>query len=269
MNHLLRQKAPISEQGWEEIDNEAKRTLVHFLAGRKLLDVSEPKGWAHAAVPTGRVSEVGALQGGTVQARAREVQPMIELRTPFEVSRGELDAIDRGACDPDLDPVIDAAKAAALGEDEALFHGFSPGGIVGLTEASPHEPIAISSDYERYPRFVARAMARLQDAGVEGPYAIALGPRCYIGVVEESEMGGYPVLQHLQLILGGPVVRAQAVNGAVVLSLRGGDFEVVTGQDLSIGYTSHDDDVVRLYIEESLTLRVCSPEAAIHLAYLD
>ncbi len=269
MNHLLRSKAPISDRAWEEIDQEAKRTLEHFLAGRKLMDLTGPKGWDHSAVPTGRAPEVGTLQRGTVLARAREVQPMVELRTPFEVSRSELDAIDRGACDANLDPVIEAAKSAALGEDEALFHGFGPGGIVGLTEASPHTAVDISSDYERYPRFVARAMARLQDAGVEGPYAIALGPRCYIGVVEESEMGGYPVLQHLELILGGPVVRAQAVNGAVVLSLRGGDFEIVAGQDLSIGYTGHDDDVVRLYIEESLTLRVCSPEAAIHLAYPD
>lgn len=269
MNHLLREKAPITDAGWAEIDEEATRTLTHFLAARKVLDLAGPHGWEHAAEPTGKAPEVGSLRGGAVTARAREVQPMVELRTPFEVSREELEAIDRGACDADLDSVVEAAKAAALAEDEALFHGFDPGGIVGITEASPHDPVTIGNDYERYPRFVAQGMSRLQDAGVEGPYAIALGPRCYTGVVEESEMGGYPVLQHLQLILGGPVVRAQAVNGAVVLSLRGGDFEIVCGQDLSIGYSGHDDEAVRLYIEESLTLRVCSPEAAVHLAYPD
>lgn len=80
-------------------------------------------------------------------------------------------------------------------------------------------------------------------------------------------MGGYPVLEHLRLILGGPVVRAQAVNGAVVISQRGGDFELISGQDLSIGYLDHDAEAVRLYIEETLALRICSPEAAIHLAY--
>lgn len=265
MNHLLREHAPVTDAAWAEIDQEAKRTLDHFLAGRKLIDFTGPKGWEHPGEPTGKLEPAGTLQDGSVQARTRVVQPMVELRTVFELSREQLDAVDRGACDVDLDPVIDAAKRAALAEDEMIFHGGA--GSPGLTGASPHEPVEISTDYEHYPRFVARGMARLQDAGVGGPYAIALGPRCYTGVIEESEMGGYPVLEHLRLILGGPVVRAQAVNGAVVLSLRGGDFELVSGQDLSIGYLDHDAERVRLYIEESLTVRICSPEAAIHLAY--
>jgi uncharacterized linocin/CFP29 family protein len=269
MDHLLRQKAPISDMAWAEIDGEATRTLKHFLAGRKLIELSGPHGWEHSSEPTGRINEVGRLGEGAVRVRTRRVQPMVELRSPFQIERQELEALDLGACDADLDPVIAAAKAVALAEDHAIFHGLPEAGIVGLTEASPHDPVAISPDYEHYPRFVAQGMARLQEAGVEGPFAIALGPRCYTGVIEESEMGGYPVLEHLRLILGGPVLRAQAVNGAVVISLRGGDFEIVSGQDLSIGYLDHDQEAVRLYIEESLTLKVCSPEAAIHLAYLD
>jgi uncharacterized linocin/CFP29 family protein len=265
MNHLLRDKAPITDAAWGEIEDEAKRTLEHFLAGRKLIDISDPKGWAHAGEPTGRADDVGALQDGAVEARNRVVQPMTELRSRFELSRRDLDAIDRGACDADLDAVIAAARAAALAEDEMIFHGAA--GCPGLSGASPHEPVEISNDYDRYPRFVAKAMARLQDAGVGGPFAIALGPRCYTGVVEESEMGGYPVLEHLRLILGGPVVRAQAVNGAIVVSQRGGDFELISGEDLSIGYLDHDADNVRLYIEESIAVRIWSPEAAIHLKY--
>jgi uncharacterized linocin/CFP29 family protein len=269
MNHLLRDKAPISDAGWAEIDHEATETLQHFLAARRLVDFSGPKGWTHVGEPTGRTDELVALEGGAVTTRARRLQPMIELRAEFELSRAELDAIDRGACDADLDAVRDAAKSLALAEDGLVFHGFEPGGIEGLTGATPLEPVPISNDYEHYPRFVAQALARLQDAGVAGPFAIALGPRCYTGVVEESEMGGYPVLEHLRLILGGPVVRAPAANGAIVVSLRGGDFELVAGQDISIGYLSHDGASVRLYLEESLTLRVCTPEAAIHLRYPD
>jgi uncharacterized linocin/CFP29 family protein len=51
----------------------------------------------------------------------------------------------------------------------------------------------------------------------------------------------------------------------VVLSLRGGDFQFDSGQDLSIGYLDHDADVVRLYIEESFTFRVLEPDAAVAL----
>ena len=58
---------------------------------------------------------------------------------------------------------------------------------------------------------------------------------------------------------------APGVEGAVVVSLRGGDFVFESGQDLSIGFDSEDADVVRLYLEESFSFHVATPEAAIAL----
>ena len=55
------------------------------------------------------------------------------------------------------------------------------------------------------------------------------------------------------------------MRGAVVLSLRGGDFLFESGQDLSIGYEDHDASVVRLYLEESFGFHVATPEAAVAL----
>jgi uncharacterized linocin/CFP29 family protein len=60
-------------------------------------------------------------------------------------------------------------------------------------------------------------------------------------------------------------VWAPGVNGAVVLSVRGGDFLFESGQDLSVGYDSHDADAVRLYLEESFSFRVATAEAAVAL----
>lgn len=37
------------------------------------------------------------------------------------------------------------------------------------------------------------------------------------------------------------------------------------GRDVSIGYRSHDEDTVRLYLEESASFRVLTPEAAVPL----
>ena len=136
-----------------------------------------------------------------------------------------------------------------------------------MAGASPHTPVDIEEDYERYPRHVARAVATLQSVGVAGPYGVALGPRCYTGVTESTEDGGYPVFQHIRQLAGGPIVRAPAVDGAFVVSLRGGDYELVVGQDLSLGYRSHDETSVRLYFEESLAFRVNSPEAGVRLVY--
>jgi uncharacterized linocin/CFP29 family protein len=57
------------------------------------------------------------------------------------------------------------------------------------------------------------------------------------------------------------------VDGAVVMSVRGGDFELTVGQDFSIGYLEHDATSVRLCLLESMTFRVLTPEAAVPLAY--
>jgi uncharacterized linocin/CFP29 family protein len=191
----------------------------------------------------------------------------VELRAHFALRRAELDAVDRGSKSPDLGPVVDAAGRIAQAEDRAVFHGYTEAGLIGIAEASPHDAVELGDRFGEYPRWVAMAVARLRGAGVEGPYGIALGPRCYAGILETTEDGGYPVLERLRLILDGPVVYAPAVDGAVVLSRRGDDFELSCGQDLSIGYERADADEVRLYLEESLTFQAHSPEAAVALRY--
>jgi uncharacterized linocin/CFP29 family protein len=51
-----------------------------------------------------------------------------------------------------------------------------------------------------------------------------------------------------------------------VLTTRGGDFNLHIGQDVSIGYLSHSDSVVRLYLQETLTFLLLTAEAAVALA---
>ena len=265
MNHLFRELAPVSAAGWAAIEDEAGSTLRTYLAGRKLVDFSGPHGWEYSAVDLGRVDAVKSSHAD-VGASVRKVLPLVELRTDFTVSRAELDAIERGSQSPDLDPVRDAAVRLAEAEDKAIFHGFDAAGIQGLSQASEYAPVPIPGEYEDYPSAVAKAVARLRSGGVDGPYAIALGPRCYTGVVETTE-GGYPILNHIRMILDGPIIWAPAVDGAVVVSTRGGDFELTTGQDASIGFASHDAGGVSLYLQESITFSVHAPEAAIALVY--
>lgn len=269
MDHLRRGLAPVSDAAWEAVEAEAARTIRHFLAGRALVDFSGPHGWAYSAQSLGRARPAVSSPVEGVEAALRAALPLVELRTPFTLSLDELETVDRGGTDPDLTPLQEAARLAALAEDRVVFHGDEALGILGLTPSSPHDPIPITTDYDRYPGSVARAVAALRRAGVGGPYAIALGPRCYTGVIETTEHGGYPVLEHVKLILGGPVVWAPAVDGAVVVSMRGGDYELVCGEDFSIGYRRHTADSVELFVEESFTLVVHDPRAAIALRYSD
>jgi len=130
-------------------------------------------------------------------------------------------------------------------------------------QACSHENISLSEDFEAYARHVAEAVETLLKAGIGGPYGLALGPDGYTGVIQTTEHGGFPLFDHIKKILaGGPIVWSPGVRGAVVLSVRGGDFLFESGQDLSIGYADHDADTVHLYLEESFSFRVATPEAA-------
>lgn len=267
MNDLLRNLAPISDAAWKEIDEEARRTLTRILAARKVVDFKGPLGWDHSAVNLGRVNPLSPAPREKVAAAIRQVQPLVELRAEFTLSRAEVEVIDRGGPDPDLDPVREAARAIGLAEDRAVFHGYPAGGIKGINERAKSQCMTIASDYEVYPRAVAGALNRLRNTGIDGPYAIALGPRCYTGLTETVSRGGYPVIEHVRRLIDGPIVWAPGIDGASVLSLRGGDFELFVGRDISIGYQSHDARSVTLYLVESVTFRLVTPEAAVPLVY--
>jgi uncharacterized linocin/CFP29 family protein len=262
---LKREHAPVTSEAWEQIDEEACRVLKLHLAGRKLVDFSGPHGWKLGGVNTGHLKliEHGPITG--VSHGVREVQPLVEVRTPFTLKTLELDFAARGARDLDLDPVIEAAERVARAEDTAIFHGFKEGGITGIVEASPHAVVDVKSGLE-WPRAVAAAREVLRAAGVNGPYALALGVEAYTELTADSE-DGYPLRKRIEQSLGtDALVWAPAVRGgAVLLSTRGGDYELTVGQDMSTGYAVHDRENVELYLTESFTFRVLEEKAAVFL----
>jgi uncharacterized linocin/CFP29 family protein len=182
------------------------------------------------------------------------------------LARSELAAVDRGAKDPNLDCLVEAARKIAIAEDVAVFHGYPEAHIRGICEIGPGGTLSLGDDCEAYPAIITQAVTRLREAGISGPYAVALGERCYTDLIETTK-AGYPILEHIRRIVEGPIVWAPGLSGAVVISMRGGDFELVIGRDISIGYLDHDAKRVRLYFEESFTFRALSPQAAVPLLY--
>jgi uncharacterized linocin/CFP29 family protein len=266
MDDLRRKLAPISSAAWRAIDDEARDQLGVILAGRRIADLTGPLGWDASAVGIGRAQALTTAPYEGVQAGVRRVQRLIELRAPFELHRDELDSLERGAQTIDLGPLRRAASAIGMAEDRAIFHGYPDADIEGICSAAEASSLSLSRDYQKYPLVVSEALARLKTAGVGGPYVIALGPDCYRGLTATATSGGYPVLEHVKQLIG-EIFFAPGIRGALVASRRGGDFELVLGRDLSIGYESHTPLTVRLYLEESLTFRVHSPEAAVPLVY--
>lgn len=268
-DHLLRDKAPIPVSAWKEIDDEARERLTPMLAGRRLADWGGAAGWQSSSVPLGRSTRLAGpppgVQAGGTRARLRRVQPLTEFRVPFTVARDEIDDIERGAPDPEFDDLARAAREAAEIENRAMFHGWPDALIEGIGESSPYPALPLGEQTDRYPGVVARAVDRLRCNGIEGPYALAIGPEGFTRITETAEHGGYPLFDHLSRILGGQILRAPGLEGALVVSQRGGDFVLDVGQDIAIGYSDHDADQVHLYLEESFTFRVTEPDAAVVL----
>lgn len=260
MNNLHRELAPISDAAWAEIEEEASRTLKRHLAARRVVDVVGPKGLDFSAVGTGHVRQIAAPADG-IQSVQREVKALVELRVPFQLSRQQIDDVERGAEDSDWAPVKEAARKIAFAEDRAVFDGYAAAGIQGVREGASNPGVKADG----YPGAVAQAVSRLRLAGCNGPYALVLGADAYTAASGGSE-DGYPILHHLERIVDGGIVWAPAISGAFVMTTRGGDFELDIGQDISIGYASHTSTTVELYFQESFTFRLLTTEAVVVLS---
>ncbi|MEU6574842.1 family 1 encapsulin nanocompartment shell protein [Streptomyces sp. NPDC046805] len=262
-SNLHRELAPVTPQAWSEIEQEAGRTFRRNVAGRRVVDVSGPEGPHLAAVATGHLTGIEA-PGPGVSARLREAQALVELRVPFKVSRAAIDDVERGAKDSDWQPVKDAAQTMAFAEDRAVFDGYGAAAIDGMRRRSSHQALALPAEPRDYPDVVSRALTTLRLAGVGGPYALLLGADAYTAVSETSDHG-HPVAAHLERLLDGQPIWAPALDGAFLVSTRGGDFELKLGEDLAIGYSAHDATHVELYFRQTLTFLVHTDEAVVEL----
>src|SRR5579875_1490684 len=263
MNNLYRELAPITEAAWADIELEATRTFKRHIAGRRVVDVSGPGGPTMAAVGIGRLTDVTSPSEGVI-AHLRASKPLVRLRVPFTLSRSEIDDVERGAKDSDWDPVKDAAKKLAFVEDRAIFEGYGAASIEGIRNASSNTPLKLPKDARAFPDVISQALSGLRLAGVDGPYSVLLSADAYTKVSETTEHG-YPIREHLHRLVDGDIIWAPAIDGAFVLTTRGGDFDLQLGTDLAIGYLSHDADTVQLYMQETMTFLCYTAEASVCL----
>lgn len=261
MSNLHRELAPVSSAAWADIEAEAKRSFKRNVAGRRLVDVDGPHGLELSSVSTGHTVPVRSPREG-ITAVLRQTQPIVELKVPFTLSRDAIDDVERGANDPDWDPVVAAARNIALAEDHLIFNGFEEAQITGIGRAASAVALELPADVREYPDVISRAASSLRLASVEGPYSLAVSAEIYTQI-NETTNHGYPIIEHVQRVVSGDIVWAPAIDGAFLLSTRGGDFQLTIGQELSIGYDSHDATSVNLYFTESLSFAVWTPEAAI------
>ena len=181
------------------------------------------------------------------------------------MNRVDIDDVERGSQDSDWDPVKDAAKKLAFAEDRAIFEGYEAASIGGIRKCSSNPALALPEDPREIPDVISQALSELRLAGVDGPYSVLLSADVYTAV-SETTAHGYPIREHLNRLVDGEIIWAPAIDGAFVLSTRGGDFDLQLGTDVSIGYLAHDADTVQLCLEETLTFLCYTAEASVALS---
>ncbi|MFP4381296.1 MAG: family 1 encapsulin nanocompartment shell protein [Candidatus Sumerlaeia bacterium] len=261
---LRRSVSTVTQEAWDEIDEQAREVFENYLTGRSIVDFNGPHGWETGSVDVGQLEYEDKKAVDGVRWGLRKILPLMELRCHFTLNQMELDSISRGRKDADLDALEDAAKKVAKFEEGALYNGFNDGSICGMLEVAEQKPVALPASGEDYPRAITTAISQLREAGVGGPYALVLPPKQFEELMQAGK-GGYPVRKSVEELLKGEILMSPAIKSGVVVSTRGGDFEMTVGQDLSIGYWKHEGDTVEFYITESFTFRVIEPKAIVPL----
>lgn len=262
MNMLRREIAPLSEEMWQAVDDEVRDTLGTLLTARRVVDFSGPHGYGTSSVGVGRLASQSEQDG--VSVGIRRLQPMVEVRVEFELSRQELDNMFRGAKDVDLGAATEAAKRLASFEERLIYEGFEQGGVPSLVKASEHSTVSLGEEPHAYVQAVGEALKLLSLAGIGGPFTLVLGVEGYQNLA--SDVGPYSSLQRIRRLIDGPVLQSAHLQGGLLVSTRGGDFQLDVGQDVSVGYKSHTATTVSLFLLETLTFRVFNADAVVRFA---
>ncbi|MCD8556671.1 MAG: bacteriocin family protein [Bacteroides graminisolvens] len=261
MNILKKSLAPVTDKGWNEITERIKDILDTHLTARKFVDIDGPNGLEFGGVSTGRLIIPENQPDGGVNYGIREMLPLVEVRKPFELDMWELDNVERGAKDIDLSALDKAAKEFALFEETAIYEGFEPAKIKGLNGSSCQPKASLSLQPEEFLKAIGSQVNNLSRESVSGPYTLVINAAQWINLLNLSE--GYPVLKQLREIVGGKVLISHNNSSSYLVSERGGDYELVIGQDISCGYEGFENNKVKLYLSSSFTFRVLSPEAVV------
>jgi uncharacterized linocin/CFP29 family protein len=263
MDFFKRPLAPVTDRAWAAIAAEATRVLKGVLIGRRVVDVQGPHGLEFSAVNLGRLKIAESHNENGVRHGVRDVLPLVELRVPFDVDVWSFDDMERGARDPDLSRVTEAAKKLAAFEDRAVFHGFDAGHISGIEQSMDRTPIRLGHDAQSLLQAVTHGLVTLREAGIGGPYATVLGTDAWNALETEP---GYPLDERITALTGGLLLQSPSVQGGFLLSLRGGDFVLTLGQDSSLGFEYQDRGTARLYLMQSFTFQVLNSGAVVRLS---
>ena len=259
MDMFKRELAPLSAEGWNEIEKRAKEVLLSRLTARKVVNVQGPKGLDFTAVNEGRLTLLD--DKNDVKAGIYTLKPLTEARIRFTLNRWEIDNIVRGAKDIDFTNLDEAVEKLALFEENAIYNSYPAGAIKGLKESSAHKKLTLGETGTEILTSLTEGIMLLKKSYIHGPYSLVVGTKAWINL--NKEVQGMPLLERVEKILGAKVVLSTSVEGAILVPYDNDNLELTIGADFSLGYESHDTKEITLFATESFTFRVLEPKAIV------
>ena len=266
MDTLRRDAAPLSERVWKEIDEAVGHAAKHVFTARRVATFDGPHGWDQlVASRLGTMTPCQTREGKATVCRP-EVVLLAEVRAEFSVPWAAIELFERGAPRLDTRTAEDAAREVALAEDRLALYG-EPMGAGFLT--SPDSPRIRAGDWTVPGQMIAdvlKAIEILDTRGLSGPYELVLSPARYFQYLQAEGDHGYPAARQLREVVSAVHRSLVAHDAGAVFSVRGGDFVLSVGGDLSVGYRLHDREAVHLFCVETIGAQTATPEAVCTLA---
>ena len=254
MDFLKRELAPITANGWKEIEERATAVLSKELSARKFIRVTGPLGRDITSVTTGRMD---VKTKDDIKYGVYKIQPLTESRICFPLSRWELDNIERGAKDVDYSSLDEGVKKAAKFEEDAIFKGLEDGQIDGIYKSSSYETLDFGKTTDETLKAIFDGVLKLDAAFAKKPYVLVVSNEkwYYLNTVVKE----YSLPEKLEKILGHKIIVSKSIDGAILLPFDDENIELIIGEDYALGYQNHNETAVELFITESFTFRVLDP----------
>lgn len=261
MNMLKRKLAPLTEKAWNEIDDTAEKILKNQLSARKAVTVKGPNGWDFNVITEGKLENIEKSKNG-VKSGQYQVKPLTEARITFELNRWELDNIERGAKDIDLDPLEEAVKKIAVFEDSSIFNGLKSANIEGLKSKAANT-LDLGNNSSEILDNISRATLLLNKAMTDKPYTLIVSEKAWTKIYSDNQ-GGYPLSKRIKNLIGGNIILSSVIDGALLIPTGDDDLELTIGKDFAIGYEDSNSEKVKLFISESFTFRVLNEDIIVN-----
>jgi uncharacterized linocin/CFP29 family protein len=259
---LRRNAAPLSAKTWNAIDETAISMAKQTLVARRIADLNGPRGWTHVASELGTFRSASVAKvDPSVRFSVPDVMLLTEIRCDFKLSWAAIDIYERVGPTLEPDAIEEAARKTALAEDRLVLYGAAHWPGLLTSDKTPRIALSDWSIPGRAVTDLLTAVEKLDELGVKGPYEAVMSPHHYYAYLRTTGEGGiYPAAKQLNIVIER-VHSSAVIEGAALFSTRGGDFIITIGGDFTVGYRSHDENVVHLFCVETVAAQVLSPEA--------